>query len=114
MELGNVEFDESRYAEARKCFEGALEIFRKHANRTGEGQVLGSLGSVYRIQGQYDRAISQHTQALAIAEKSATSAMRAPSRQSRYRLPVPVGQYDEAIAHYTQAIAIARGRRQAQ
>ena len=65
LELGKVE--SGRYAEARKCYEGALDIFPYAGVPKREGQVLGSLGNVYGSQGQYDQAI--FTQALAIASE---------------------------------------------
>ena len=52
VELGRIEWDESRYAEAIACFEGALESFRDHDHSVGVTQALGHLGNAHHAQGQ--------------------------------------------------------------
>ena len=69
MQLGNIEHKQSRHDEALRCSQGALELFRAHADRNGEGRALGSLGDVYWAQGQHDRAIEHYTQTLDIARE---------------------------------------------
>ena len=54
-ELGRIEFDQSRYGEAQRCFEAALETFGRHGNRAGEGQALGNLGIVFQSQGCFSQ-----------------------------------------------------------
>ena len=108
MALGHVEHQESRYGEARKCFEAALVIFRTQANRKGEGHALGTLGSVNRLQGQYDEAIAHYTQSIAIAREIGDKRGEGTNLGNVGIVYQAQGQYDEAIAHYTQSIAIAQ------
>lgn len=54
--------------------ESALAIARQQSDPLGEAAGLGSLGNVYRLQGDYERALRSHSKSLAIAEKLQNSA----------------------------------------
>ena len=60
-ELGNVEWSQSHYSEAQKCYQEALHIFRAHGDRSGECKALGALGTAFQRQGLFDQAIDCHT-----------------------------------------------------
>jgi CHAT domain-containing protein len=61
--------------EAPECQEGsALTIARQQSDLLGEAAGLGSLGNVYRLQGEYERALQSLRQSLAIAETLQNSA----------------------------------------
>jgi tetratricopeptide (TPR) repeat protein len=107
-ELGTIEEQQSRYGEALKCYGAALEIFRAHANRTGEGKVLGNLGLVYRAQEQYELAIAHHTQALAIAREIGDKRIEGSHLGNLGIVYQAQGKYELAIGHFTRSIAIAR------
>jgi CHAT domain-containing protein len=63
--------------EAPECQEGsALAIARQQSDSFGEAAGLGSLGNIYRLQGEYERALRSLRQSLAIAEKLQNSAYR--------------------------------------
>jgi CHAT domain-containing protein len=55
--------------ETSECQEGsAVAIARQQSDPLGEAAGLGSLGNVYRLQGDYERALRSLRQSLAIAE----------------------------------------------
>jgi len=54
--------------------ESALAIARQHSDLLGEAAGLGSLGNVYRLQGDYEAAVRSHSKSLEIAEKLQNSA----------------------------------------
>ena len=54
--------------------ESALAIARQQSDPFGESAGLGSLGNVYRLQGDYDRALRSLSKSLSIAEKLQNSA----------------------------------------
>ena len=47
LELGRIEYAQSRHQEALNCYVRTLEIFREHCHLPGEGRVLGNLGMLY-------------------------------------------------------------------
>ena len=67
IELGRIEWDESRYAEAITCFEGALLSFRAHDEQIGITRALGHLGNAHHAQGQLEQAKALFHEAIAIA-----------------------------------------------
>lgn len=61
--------------EQPECQEGsALAIARQHSDPLGEAAGLGSLGNIYRLQGNYEAALRSLSKSLAIAEKLQNSA----------------------------------------
>ena len=107
-ELGTIEEQQSRYGEALKCYEAALEIFRAHADRAGEGKVLGNLGLVYKAQEQYELAIAYHTQALTIAREIGDKRIEGSHLGNLGIVYHAQGKYELAIGHFTRSIAIVR------
>ena len=105
-ELGTIEEQQSRYGEALKCYGAALEIFRAHANRTGEGKVLGNLGLVYRAQEQYELAIAHHTQALAIAREIGEKRSEGINLGNLGDALFKLEQFDEAETAFREAFAV--------
>jgi CHAT domain-containing protein len=56
--------------ETSECQEGsAVAIARQQSDPLGEAAGLGSLGNIYRLQGDYEQALRSLRQSLAIAEK---------------------------------------------
>lgn len=49
--------------------ESALEIARRHSDALGQAAALGSLGDVYALQGEYDRALERLRESQTIAEQ---------------------------------------------
>ena len=96
-------------AAARKCFEGCARHLSKACESKRRRAALGNLGNVYGIAreiGQYDikpsRIAGQYDPsriAIAIAEKSATSALRASISAISATSTSVQGQFDEAISH---------------
>jgi tetratricopeptide (TPR) repeat protein len=78
------------------------------AARRGEGTVLGSLGIVYRDQGQVEQAIEYYEKALAI-DREIGDRRNEGALLGRLGLAyADMGQAEQAIEHYQQALAIAR------
>ena len=68
----------------------------------------GSLGSIYSILGQTDRAIEHTQQALAIARETGDRGGEGTLLGSLGIIYSMLGRVDRAIEHYQQALAIAR------
>ncbi|GAB4338840.1 MAG: hypothetical protein OHK0047_29300 [Leptolyngbyaceae cyanobacterium] len=68
--LAEDDIDENELVEKSTCqADSALAIAHRLGDRVGEAAALGSLGNIYRLQGEYEAAIEYLEQSLAIAEK---------------------------------------------
>jgi tetratricopeptide (TPR) repeat protein/serine/threonine protein kinase len=108
MELGSIERAESKYAEAERCYQGALAIFQKHGDRAGEGATIGNLGNVYQNRGQHDLAIEHYNLATDIVREAGDKRSEGNNLGNLGAVYRDQGQYDLAAEHLTQAIDIAR------
>ncbi|MGB0639083.1 MAG: tetratricopeptide repeat protein [Myxococcota bacterium] len=108
LELGQIEFGQSRYEEARSCFVSALKVFQEHSNQEGEGRSLGYLGSVSRIQGDFDQAIAHYKQSISLLRSVGDK--RSEGVQLGLLAVVYMAQahHEQAIEHYGQALTICR------
>ena len=66
LKQGAQLYQTSRYREAIKAFESALEIYRNSKDRNGEATSISNLGVAYKSLGQYQKAIDFYQQSLAI------------------------------------------------
>ena len=76
--------------------------------RAGEGAILNNIGSVYRVQGSYDEALSYYEESLAIRRKVGDRAGEGITLGNIGTIYDDQDEDGEAIAYYQQALAIAR------
>jgi tetratricopeptide (TPR) repeat protein len=107
-ELGNIEYEQSNFDEAKRCYEGALDLFRTHGDRSGEGIVLGKLGSICRTWSQHERAIDLYTQALDIHREVGDKKNEGFNLGNLGNVFFVQGQFERAKTHYKAALAIHR------
>ena len=108
IELGRIEWDESRYAEAITCFEGALKNFRDHDHAVGVTQALGHLGNAHHAQGQPEQAEQYFHEAIQIARELETKTIEGTHLGNLGLVYKTQGKYDRAIKHFQQALTISR------
>ena len=107
-ELGNVEWSQSHYSEAQKCYQEALNIFRAHGDRSGECKALGALGTAFQRQGLLDQAIECHTASIAIAQDIGNKRTQSFQLGNLGNIHQRQGQLDRAVELYNQALSISR------
>jgi tetratricopeptide (TPR) repeat protein len=108
LELGNIEYVESAYDAAERCFLEAIDIFEKWGDRVGKGRAIGNLASVYRVQGQTDRAVEFYTQAISIAQSLGDKRREGIHVGNLANIHHGRAEIDRAIELFGQAISIAK------
>ena len=108
LELGLIEFGQSRYEEARSCFDSALRVFQDHSSQEGEGRSYGYLGSVCKIQGQYDQAIAHYSQSISLLRTVGDKRSEGVQLGHLAVVYMAQGHHKQAIEHYSQALIICR------
>jgi tetratricopeptide (TPR) repeat protein len=87
--------------EATECQEGsALAIARQQSDSLGEAARLGSLGNIYRLQGEYEGALRSLRQSLAIAEKLQNSAYRIAAQNGLGNTYASIAKRDYRYAEF--------------
>ncbi|WP_284614710.1 ATP-binding protein [Aquabacterium humicola] len=107
-ELGAHMDRQSRWAEARDCYERALAISRRVGDRRLEGGLLGNLGGLYHDRGELEAARSHIEQALDLA---ATVGDRRWAGNAHCNLGLVLqeqGHRGAAREQFSRALAIAR------
>ena len=108
FQQGNQQFNISRYREALKSWQKALEIYRNIDDRNGEVNSLNNLGKVYFYLGQYPQAIDYSQQSLAITQEIGNRQGEANSLNNLGSFYNALGLYPKAIEYYQQSLAIAQ------
>ena len=67
IELAQIYWSQSKYAEAKELYERAIHVMQKTGNRRGEAVAYGNLGNVFYSLGEYVKAKEYYEKALAIS-----------------------------------------------
>lgn len=101
---------------ALQALNQALTLYQENGNRSGEAEVLETLGNVYSAIGDYPRALTAFEQSLAIAQANRTQ----PNATQDLReiefgalnglgtLYREAGDFPQAIDYYQQGLSIVR------
>jgi tetratricopeptide (TPR) repeat protein len=106
VELGHVEARLLHFDEALRCYERALELFRTHSDRNGEGKALGSLGNIHLCRSQHDAAIQRYMDACVIFREVGNRNAESIALGNIAQVLQLRGEYDRAIELYEKALAI--------
>lgn len=68
MAIGAALYAQSNYVSALKACEKAVEVFRETGNKADLGNVLNTIGVIYKNWGDYEKAIDYYQQNLTIQE----------------------------------------------
>ncbi|MCY7331145.1 MAG: tetratricopeptide repeat protein [Pseudanabaena sp. CAN_BIN31] len=107
-ELGNAYDSLSKYNEAIKFHQQALEISRKVEDRKSEAVSLKGLGNAYASLGQYQQAIQFHQQSLEITKEIGDRNGEAKSLGNLGIAYNSLGQYQQAIQFHQQSLEIKK------
>jgi len=101
---------QGKYLEAAKMFEKSAQTEKASPSPRMQALTaqLNQAGYYYTLVGQYDKAIMNFKEALAISRKLGQEADVATSLNNIGNVYYSWGQYDKAIKYYEEALAIAR------
>jgi tetratricopeptide (TPR) repeat protein len=108
VELGRIQYEESRFDEASEHFQAALAIYRAHRHRRGEGEALMGLGSVCWQTGKLTEATKTFNLALGIHREIGDRQLEGVVLGDLGNVCQQQQKLDEAIVHYTLALEIHR------
>ncbi len=91
-----------------KTLQEVLATAREIGERLGVGAALNYIGSVYRNQGQYARALEFYQQGLTVARVAGESAGVGTALSNIGTVYHNLGQYARALEFFQQGLAIAR------
>jgi DNA-binding SARP family transcriptional activator/Tfp pilus assembly protein PilF/DNA-binding XRE family transcriptional regulator len=86
----------------------ALEVARQEGDPQAEASMLDILGLVYYNLSDYQRAITQHNEALALNRRIGNRAGEAASLHNLGRVHSQLGRPAQAASYYSQALTIHR------
>jgi tetratricopeptide (TPR) repeat protein len=96
------------YADEHRAAEVALVVTRRTGDRRGQAKALHRLGSSYRGRGQFDEAISYHTQHLEVARELDHRGRQAQALMNLGSTYRDQRRFDEAIDYYQQSLTLCR------
>jgi tetratricopeptide (TPR) repeat protein len=108
VELGRIQYEESKFEEATGNFQAALDIYRAHQTRRGEGEALMELGKVCRQEGNPRKATYYFECALQIYRHIGDRQLEGVVLGDLGNVYQQQDQLDDAIEHYTLALEIHR------
>ncbi|WP_190398017.1 tetratricopeptide repeat protein [Pseudanabaena sp. FACHB-1998] len=96
----------SRYDEAVKTYEQALQIYQELKDRSAESVVLNNIGLTYFRQKQYPKALAFYQQSLTINKQIGDRKGEATSLSNIGAVYNSLRQYDQAISFFQQSLTI--------
>ncbi|XP_022789568.1 tetratricopeptide repeat protein 28-like [Stylophora pistillata] len=106
-ELGDKYRRQSRIAEAKELFEGALAIAKSIDYRIGEAVTYGRLGFVFQSLGEYQKAKENHENAVAIATEIGDREGEGRTYGNLGNVFQTLGEHQKAKEYHKKALAIA-------
>ena len=100
---GQLAFLSARWNEALEFFE---ELLQEELVDRLKGQVLSETGLVYKVMGEWDKAIDYYQRSLAIKEKVADEHEIATTLNNLGNVYQAKGEWDKAIEYYQRDLAI--------
>jgi CHAT domain-containing protein/Flp pilus assembly protein TadD len=108
LDQGNEQHGKSQFATALQSYQQALSIYREIKDRQKEGGILGNLGSIYNIFGDYPKAIDYLQQALKIAQEIKDRRGESYALGNLSSIYNHLGDYPKAIDYIQQSLKIAQ------
>ena len=108
VNIADMYFCQSKYAEARELCESALLISTEIGDRRGEANCYVNLGVVYRSVGEYDKAREHLEKSLAINKEIGDRNGEADCYVNLGAVYRSVGEYDKAREHLEKSLAIKK------
>jgi len=108
VEQGHIQTQQSDYANAQQSYEAALELFRLHRHRLGEGLALAGLGTVRTQKGRLDEATDHFLLALEIYRELGNRRHQGGVLGNLASLCRLQGRFNESEAHFLSALEIFR------
>lgn len=100
---GQLAYLSARWNEALEFFE---ELLQEELLDELKGQVLSETGLVYKVKGEWDKAIDYYQRSLAIKEKVADEHEMAPTFNNLGNVYQAKGEWDRAIDYHQRSLAI--------
>jgi DNA-binding SARP family transcriptional activator/tetratricopeptide (TPR) repeat protein len=108
VEIGSVEGEQSRFAQAAEHYRQALELYRDAGDRAGEARVLGRMGVDETRLGHHEQAARYQQEAVAIFGDIGDRLGAAHTLSNLGWLRRRQGRYQEAAGHLEQALDLFR------
>lgn len=106
--LGNVFYSLSKYQEALKCYERALEIAQKSEGKKEQMIAHRNLGIVHGKLNQYEEAIQHHKKQLQVAKEFGDKMKEGKAYENLGAVYSKVQEYEKALEYYEKLLKIAR------
>ena len=106
LQLAEMYFHESKFAQAKNLFEKALLISKEIGDRRGEATSYGNLGVVYLIIGEYEKAREYLEKSIAIQVEIGNRSGAASCYTNLGDMYQSVGEYKKAREYLEKSLAI--------
>ena len=106
LELAEMYFHESKFAQAKNLFEKALLISKEIGDRRGEATSYGNLGVVYLSIGEYEKAREYLEKSIAILVEIGNRSGAASCYTNLGGMYQTVGEYKKAREYLEKSLAI--------
>jgi predicted ATPase/Flp pilus assembly protein TadD len=113
LDLGVVHHFERALAEARRCYQAALDLLRLTDDLAAEGRCIGNLGALHHDDGNFSEAARSYRQAIALLQETGEVRQRANFIGNLAVLEQELGHATEARALYREAVALLEPLREA-
>jgi DNA-binding SARP family transcriptional activator/tetratricopeptide (TPR) repeat protein len=108
VDMGTLEFRQSRYRQAETLLRQALGLFRELGHRTGEARALHNLGLVLSDQGLDHEAMSHLRDALDLFDEVGDRAGQAKAISNLSSVALQQGRVQDAIGQNQHALTLFR------
>jgi DNA-binding SARP family transcriptional activator/tetratricopeptide (TPR) repeat protein len=102
LHLGNIYRRQSGYQHALRCFERALDLARRTADRLTEYEVLGGLATVHHLQGRYPQAARYYQQILHLGRSAGSQYLQIRGLFGLGSIALDTGRYAQAARQLQQ------------
>ena len=106
--LAMIASAQGNYAEARRIYGDALQIYEEMDYAPGKVMILSNIGSTYGRAGQHAEGLAIYEQALAIAETEVVGATLMVIISNMGSVLRGLKRYQESETHYIRSLAMAR------
>ncbi len=106
--IGIVQDNQSRYADALRSYAQALALFQQLGDRGGETSVLNNIGVVQETQGEYADALRSYQQALMLSEELGDRDYEANALDNIGIVQGDQRQFTDALRSFQRALALYR------
>jgi CHAT domain-containing protein/Tfp pilus assembly protein PilF len=108
LQKGQELIDKNQYSTALEALQQALAIYKRMADRVGQGDALYSIGDIYYYQSHYRQALEFYKQSLVLRQSTGDRKKQGVTLNNIGLIYSSLGQYPKALEYYQQSLAIRK------